>query len=329
MDHRVIHPKPALACVLVCLALAVPAAAQTPAPAASIAAPEDALSELVVIAHPPGPAMWRITRGDSSVIILGAVTPVPHRLVWDQRQVDAALTGANVLLSPPKPDLGPAQILGLITTQIWKVRQGQDLEKSLPPALRARFVDARTRAYAKPDRYAHWKPALAGFLLLSDFRRHVGLSEAKPASTVQHSADEKHVRQEALGAYRMSLLLQIAGRLTPEGQLACLSDALDELDFEAAHPQDIDDDWARGDIRAVAARYRGSAVQKCLLRAPGAREIIDQEMGKAVDRLWDALQKPGKSVAVIDLAWMLPQGGVLDRLKAKGAMVGAPAALAE
>jgi len=321
--------KSALVCTLAGLALASPAWAQAPAPApAPEPVPDDAISELVVIAHPPGPAMWRVGLGESSVIILGAVSPVPHRLVWDQRQVNGALNGANLLLAPPKPDLGPLQVLGLITTQIWKVRQSQALEPSLPSALRARFEAARALAKTKPDRYAHWKPALAGFLLLSDLRRQVGLSEAKPGSTVQHAADEMHVPQQPLGEYRMSLLLKIATRLSPQDQLACLGDALDELDFEAAHPHDIDDDWARGDIRAVNARYKGSAVQRCLLRAPGAREIIDKEMDRATDRIWAALQKPGKTVAVIDLAWMMPAGGVLDRLRAKGATIGAPAALA-
>jgi hypothetical protein len=319
--------KSALGLTLACAALAAPAWAQAPAPVAE-PLPDDAISELVVIAHPPGPAMWRVTKGDSTVVILGAVTPVPHRLVWDERQVTAALTGANLLLAPPKPDLGPLQIVGLVTTQLWKVRQMSALEPSLPPALRARFQNDRALAKTKADRYAHWKPATAGFMLLSDLREQVGLSDAKPASTVQHRADDMHVPQQPLGAYRMSLLLKIATSLTPQDQLACLGDALDELEFEAAHPHDLDDDWARGDIRAVNARYRGSAAQRCLLRAPGAKQIIDGEMDRATERLWQALQKPGKTVAVIDLAWMLPAGGVLDRLQAKGATVGVPAALA-
>jgi hypothetical protein len=64
------------------------------------------------------------------------------------------------------------------------------------------------------------------------------------------------------------------------------------------------------------------------MRAPGAQAVIDQEMDKAVDRLWAELGKPGKTVAVIDMAWLLPRDGVLDRLKAKGATVGEPAVVA-
>jgi len=113
--------------------------------------------------------------------------------------------------------------------------------------------------------------------------------------------------QQPLGEYRMSLLLKTPPRLSPQDQLACLGDALDELDFEAAHPHDIDDDWARGDIRAVNARYRGSAVQRCLLRAPGAREIIDKEMDRATDRIWAALaQLDTRHDVIVNLQGDLP-----------------------
>jgi hypothetical protein len=295
------------------------------APATSTAADaENTVSELVIIAHPPGPALWRAELGDSSVIILGAVSPVPHRLVWDQRQVVAALNGANLLLTQPKPDLGPLQLLGLLTSNIWRVRTSKPLEQALPPDLRKHFIESRIRSRTKESRYAHWKPAIAGYLLLSDFRRSVGLSEAKPASTVEHLSQDRHVPIQPLAAYPMNQLIQLAGKLTEQQSLECLDDALNELEYEGQHPQDIDDDWARGDVLSVAKRYRISSLQYCLEQAPGAREVVDKEMAQATDRIWAALQKPGKTIAVVDMAWLLPNNGVLNRLRGLGATIDAP-----
>jgi hypothetical protein len=305
------------------LALSSTAQAQTPAPA-----PDGALSELVVIAHPPGPAMWRVQRGDSTLIILGAVSPMPQQLRWDQRPMFAALDGARLLLTPPKPDLGPIQVLGLLTSNIWKVRQSRALEPTLPPDIRARFVAARSHAWQTESRYAHWKPAVAGFLLLSDYRRSWGFSEAKPGSTVEKTAKEMRVPQTSIASYKVGLLMKVASRLDDKQNMECLADTLSQMEQEGAHPQDLDDDWARGDILAVAARYRASPLQRCLMLAPGAPALVEQELQLAADRLWSELQKPGKVVAVIDLAWLMPQGGLLDRLRAKGATVGVPAALA-
>ncbi len=287
-----------------------------------------ALSELVVVGHPQGPAIWRVRRGDSTLIILGAVSPVPQQLRWDQRQVIAALDGARLLLTPPKPDLGPLQVLGLLAGNVWAVRQGKALEPALPPAIRARFAAARAHAWQPEARYAHWKPAVAGFLLLSDYRRSWGFSEAKPGSTVEQLAKDMHVPQKQIASYRVGLLMKVASRLDDAQNLACLEDTLDQMELEGAHPMDLDDDWARGDIRAVAARYRAAPLQRCLLRAPGAEGLIEDELAKAGDRLWDELGKPGKTVAVVDLAWLMPRGGLLDRLKARGAQIDEPPALA-
>ncbi len=155
------------------LAPAVPAGAQPPAAPPSAAAPDDGqVSELVVVAHPLGPALWRVQVGTSTMMILGSVTPMHQQ----------------------QPDLGPLQLISLITTNIWKVRQNEPVESLMPPDLRARFDAARARAgYQKVERYAHWKPAVAGFLLQSDYRRAFGFSEGKPGTTVEKMARQMHV----------------------------------------------------------------------------------------------------------------------------------------
>jgi hypothetical protein len=242
--------------------------------------------------------------------------------------VAAALDGARLLLTPPKPELGPGQILGLIMGNLWKVRQDKPVEELMPPDLRERFVFHRAQAHLKADRYAHWKPALAGFLLLSDFRRYLGLSEGKPGTTVEKMARAARVPAQPVGAVRVDLLMKVASRLSDPQNLQCLRSALDQIEYEADHAQDLDDAWARGDVLSVNARYRTSAVQRCLMLAPGAGQVVEGEMAKAADRLWAELQKPGRTVAVIDMAWLLPPGGVLDRLKAKGAQVGPAPSLA-
>jgi hypothetical protein len=317
----------ALAVTAACLALAAASARAQPVPPPMTADADNQVSELVVVAHPQGPAMWRVQVGDNTMVIIGAVTPMQQQQRWEQRPLFAALDGARLLLTSPKPDLGPVQILGLLTSNIWKVRQRQPLEPQLPADLRARVVAARTHAWQKEDRYAHWKPAVAGFLLLSDYRRSFGFSEGKPATTVEKTAKEMGVRVEPLGAYRLSLFMKVAARLDDAQQLACLRDTLDQMEYEGAHAQDLNDDWAKGDVPSVIARYRIAAAQRCLMLAPGGRELVEQEMQKAADRLWAELQKPGKTVAVVDMAWLYPQGGLLDRLKAKGAVVGPPPAL--
>jgi hypothetical protein len=329
------RPLRTLAVVLASAELAAgPALAQAPSPSppeAPAPAPQDdvsQVSELVVVAHPQGPALWRVTYNGAEMTIVGSVTPIQQQQKWDRRQTLAALEGARLVILPPTVGLNPVQVLALVTANIWRVRTFGDLESHLSPEMRDRFVAAREAAHQPASRYAHWKPAVAGELLLSDSRHTFGYSMGKPGTTIAKIAKSMNIPTRVISHYSMNSLVGVATKLDDKGNLACLDDALTQAKYEQDHVEDMNDDWARGNVLAVNARYRIQPIQRCLLMAPGARKEIDRAMAEAADRLWAELQKPGKTVAVMDMAWLLPKDGLLDRLKARGATVGEPPQLA-
>lgn len=284
------------------------------------------VEELLVVARPPGPALWLVEKNGAKLYVLGSATPLPHQLKWNSPRLDRALAEAKLVLVPPEASVGPLQVTKFVLTFGGGVRQplGKALEDRLPPDLKARFVAARGQAKRDAGPYKNWKPAVAGFILLSDFRQAAGLSEAKPVSTVERMAKARGVKVKAMSQYRMGPVLNAAGKLSDAAHLACLKDALDEIDYEAPRFQTIGTDWASGDIAAVRARYSTSAAQRCLMRAPGAARLLDEQIGQSAKTLSQALDRPGVTVAVVDLAFLLPANGVLDRLKAQGAVVTSP-----
>jgi hypothetical protein len=308
-----------------------PAPAATPAAASDAAsAPDDVsqVSELVVVAHPQGPPLWRLEYKGAEMTIIGSVTPIQQQQKWDRRQTLAALQGARLVILPPTVGLNPVQVLALVTANIWRVRTLGDLESHLPPDMRARFVAAREAAHQPASRYAHWKPAVAGELLLSDSRHQFGYSMGKPGTTIAKLAKGMGIPSKVISHYSLNSLVSVGTKLDAQQNLACLDDALLQAKYEADHIHDMNDDWARGNVLAVNARYRIQPIQRCLMMAPGARKEIERAMAEAADRLWAELQKPGKTVAVMDMAWLLPRDGLLDRLKARGATVSEPPQLA-
>lgn len=336
------RPVRTLAALIACAELAsgpalaqAPVLAQAPAAPAPIAQPvplpEDdpnQVSELVVVAHPQGPAMWRVTYNGAEMTIMGSVTPVLQSQRWDRRQMMAALDGARLVILPPKVGLNPLEVIALVTNNLWRIRTLGDLETRLPPDLRGRFEQARMIAQQPKSRYAHWKPAAAGFLLLSDSRHTHGFSMGKPGTTVEKIAKGMRIPTRPISNYSVRSLVNLAVKLDDKQNLDCLSDTLAQAEYEHAHADTMNDDWARGDVLAVNARYRLQPLQRCLELAPGAHKEIERAMAEASDRLWAELQKPGKTVAIVDMAWLLPKNGLLDRLKARGAAVGEPAQLA-
>lgn len=314
--------------------LIVPATAQNPPPAPPSVEllPQDpgsaVVEELQVVARPPGPALWLVEKGDAKLYVVGSAPPLPHQLKWDSPRLDRALDQASLVLVPPEASVGPLQITKFVLTGGGGVRQpmlGKNLEDKLPPDLKARFVNARQQARRGAGPYKDWKPAVAGFILLSDFRQAAGLSEAKPVSTIERMAKAKGIKVKAMSQYRLGPIISSAGKLSDEGNLACLNDALTELEYDAQHATTIGTDWANGDLASVRARYSTSAIQRCVMRTPGGPGLLAQQIGQSADALNKALNRPGVTIAVVDLAFLLPANGVLDRLKASGATITSPA----
>lgn len=285
------------------------------------------VEELWVVARPPGPALWLVEKGGAKLYVVGSAPPLPHQLKWDSPRLDRALGEASLVLVPPEASVGPLQVTKFFLTGGGGVRQpfGKKLENRLPPDLLARFVNAREQAQRTAVPYKDWKPAVAGFILLSDFRQAAGLSEAKPVSTIERMAKAKGVKVKAMSQYRLGPILASAGKLSDEANLACLNDALTELEYDAQHATTIGTDWANGDLASVRARYSTSAAQRCVMRAPGGPGLLAQQIGQSADALTEALNRPGVTIAVVDLAFLLPANGVLDRLKASGATITSPA----
>jgi uncharacterized protein YbaP (TraB family) len=309
------------------LLLSVQAAPPTVALGAAPAQDESAVvAELTVVAKPPGPAVWLVEKDGAKLYILGSAPPLPHQLKWDSPRLNKALDKASLVLVPPEAAVGVTQMAGFILKFGAGLRQplGKALEDQLPPDLRARFVESRTQARKGAGAYKNWKPAVAGFLLLSDFRQAAGLSEAKPVSTVERMAKARKLKVKAVGQYRMSAVTAIAGKLSPEDQLYCLRVALDEVAYDGAHSTTIGRDWAEGDLASVRARYRASAAQRCLTHVPGGAALLEKGLAQTTEAMTEALKRPGVTVAVVDLGFLLPADGVLDRLKAGGATVTSP-----
>ena len=289
-----------------------------------------AVQTVEVVKHLKGPALWKVTQGPSQVFILGAATPLPHMLQWDTLRLEHALDGATALYLEPRPSLSPLELMRLAVDRApLELPRGQTLETVLPPKEKERFLRLMVTIHAKPQTYDRWKPAVAGLLLISDFRRAAGLSEGKPGTTVMHLAEDAHVPVRYVGDFRLDPFVATAAKLSMADNIACFDAALDDIDQEAAHDPVMSAAWAKGDLKTVGQTYKVSLLSRCLMRIPSVEGLLDRGTNEGVQTIQAALVSPGKSVAVIDLNFLLRPNGVLDRLKAKGATITAPDQLAE
>jgi hypothetical protein len=332
---RGIFAAAALSVGLGASAFAQAAGARPPPPSDSGVSPQTGdgmgesavVQELEVVGRRPGPALWRVTRGDSEVVILGGLSPLPHSLQWDAVRVQRALQASTVLFLPP------SQVrVGLFDAAAMFLRQGAlkpargvDMEVMLSPDLRARFDRIRDSNHLDPKRYQHWKPAIAGLLLLGDYRRVAGLSEDKPGTTVAKLARADRIQVRVVGDLKAKPLFDAAAKMSDAQNQVCLAAALDDVEHEMSHARSAASAWASGDLKGVRDNASASLLDGCLLQLSSVQNLVEQGTREAVRTINAALDRPGRSVAVIDLTFLLRRDGVLDRLKAAGDQVIVPA----
>lgn len=319
----------AFAALMMVAAIGGPVAAQSSAPQSSTAqapaalAPEETLlDELVVNAKLPGPAWWRVSDGDTTIYVLGTPSALPKGLAWDKSVLDRRLTGAFALITPPSASAGlrdtPAMI-GLVRN----MRSKTPLLEALPPEQAARLTAALKRMGKSPDAYENWKPLAAGMLLAQDFRKSAKLDSGEPDGTIRSMARKKKVRIVPAATYKaMPAAKAIVRDHTAAVGLACFDVVLDEVETGTGRLRAAGQAWAAGEVRTSMSGVRG--YERCAAQLPGATELNRKALDDQTEALARAMKTPGHAVAIMGVRSLVSEGGVLDRLRARGFTVKTP-----
>jgi uncharacterized protein YbaP (TraB family) len=299
--------------------------AATPAPPVQDPNESAVVQELFVTARYPGPALWTVQRGQGTVVVLGGLSPLPHMLQWDSHRLEHAMEGADLVLLPPTGRLGPLDLIYILFhAGDLRLPGGQTLWDQLTPEQKRRFDNLRTQIKQESKHYERLKPAIAGVLLLGDFEKGAGLSSAKPGSTVKDLAEARHIPTRPEGGIPVADVFRAVVRMDDRQGADCLDALLSETERIASRARPLADAWANGDLNAVKGEYLPAGVERCIAGASGLQAFSEKLTRDATASLDAALNKGGKTVAVVDLRLLLRADGVLDRLKAAGATVKAP-----
>ena len=258
-------------------------------------------------------------------MIIGGLSPLPHMLAWNERRVKEALTGAKALLLPPRTSVNPLEAFKLmLKAGALRLPGATPLQERLPPDLRARFAQAEAIFHADPKRYARWKPAVAGLLLIGDFRRAAGLSTAKPGTTIARLAKATGTPVRYMDRLSIAPVFDSLVGLPEQAQFACLDAEVNDVEREAGHAVPAAQAWANGRLDQVQANWSTQALDRCLLPDARVQALLERGTADATRELEKALSTPGRTVALVDLHFLLRSNGLLDRLKADGAQITTP-----
>src|SRR5579864_6269615 len=162
-----------------CVLSAVTAAA---APAALASdAPSEPMQELIIEGRHEGPRMWIVRSGDHTLWILGTISPLPKKMIWQPDAVDEALKYTQeVVPAWPSYGIGANPITALRVYIAWRHLQkppdNLPLSQSLPPQLYTRVEALRVRYAPHDNKLEQMRPMLAARELLNRVLDAAGLA---------------------------------------------------------------------------------------------------------------------------------------------------------
>jgi uncharacterized protein YbaP (TraB family) len=332
------RPRLPLLATLLSLALAGSAAAQVPPPPDTV----PTLEAVTVSGVQPGPGLWRATKGDHVLLILGTLSPIPGNITWKTDEVDDAVAHAGALILPPhtevKPNVGFFGKLALLPSLIG-VRNspdGKTLEETVPPDVYARWQAVKARYIGDERKVERYRPIFAAIELYKQAVRKSGLRKSGYITDAVVEMAKKHNVPQVPVEY--TLLIDDPRAVVKEfkkstlDDLACFTQSVDNIEPQLAAMRDRANAWATGDIAALKDERRAKQISTCLdavTEGGLAQRIGLTDVPAQVRTRWLAavdaqVAATAQTVAIVPLDDLIGPKGYLSALEAKGFKVEAP-----
>jgi len=308
-----------------------------------VATPDtSSLETIVVTGEQPGPGLWKVSKGEHVMWVLGTVSPLPKRFEWRTAEVERRIGESREVLTAPQvkmeADTGFFGRLALLPSLIG-IRDNPDdarLADVLPVDLDAKWNALKQRYIGRSSKVDKWRPIFAARELYVAAIKSAGLSE-KPVVT---DALRKAAKKAGVALTPVQLAVEIeepkallkAFRKTTLDDQACFRATLERVDTDLARMTERANAWASGDLAALRALPHVDEAGPCrdaILKLSLAREHgLDGIEGKLrkvwLDAATTALERDAKSFAILPMRLVVDADGYLAALGERGYAIEAP-----
>lgn len=291
--------------------------AQTPEPDAT------QLDDVIVLARRSGAPMWTVTRGDSTLILVGAIRNIPRDLSWRPDDLEAAAARSDQILSP---QVGQASVTDLFRV-IWRARtiarmpEGRTTADFLTPDYQARLE--AVMADERNDDWRRQSLLFVGFDLMQDKAGYGnGRTGDDAMDVIRRAARRARVPVRPVGTVRGDELIDSLINAPQSAHVPCVQAAIAAAEAGPDAARDRAEDWRALRVAAVVASPVDKALNECW--PWGDPEIAPQLRQQWAAAIETAMISPGVTMGVAPIRLLAEAGGVLDGLEARGFEVEGP-----
>lgn len=325
--------------------VSMPLAAGEVSAAAAVAPIEPVrdLDSVVVSGVLPGPGMWKVSKGEHAMWVLGTQSPLPKKMEWRAREVEAVLAEAEEVLQSGGVSVGSEGLgffgkLALLPSLIGvrKNPDGAELKGLVSPDEYAKWQELKQRYIGRDNGIESWRPLFAAMRLYEEAIEDAGLAN----SGVVWPVIEAAIKQRKLKITMPMLKVEVpnpkaalrefkAERLA---DLDCFSKTLRQLEPDLVTMRSRANAWAVGDIAALRGLPLGDQKQVCMdaalssgvVRKYGPADVKAAMRAKWLEAAEQALQRNRVTFALLPMSELLRDDGYLSVLRQRGYQVIAP-----
>src|SRR5262245_9568750 len=222
-------------------------------------APATTLDEVLVEGEQPGPGLWRVSKDDHVLWILGTHSPLPKKMSWRSAQVESVIAESQAVLTNTSvnADIGFWKGLTLLPSIIG-IRNNPDgakLREVVPPDLYARWTILKEKYIGRDNDPEKWRPIFAALELYGKAIEKSGLVSGGITWPVVEKTAKKH--KVKIVRPRIELEIEKPRALIKEfkkGELAdidCFQKTIERLETDLDAMRARANAWARGDIATL------------------------------------------------------------------------------
>lgn len=293
------------------------------------------LQEVQVVGEQPGPGLWKVSRGDHVLWLLGTLDHVPKGMTWHSRQVQTALAGSQQLLANEPSVEAPLNPVLLFRLYVqWRGLQKDPdhsrLRDWLPAPLYARFEALKERYDPHDRRIEELRPPFAALRLYRRTLDAIGLTRTneieKAVIELAHREHVPVVRASVHVGDPLGTLKQVRA-LSPALEVDCLRTTVARLESDLPTMQQRARAWAVGDVERLRTLPYPNQMEACvsaLSAAPDVKALVQSASDAWMNAAEAALTRDRVSFAIRPIYELLAPNGPLTRFRAQGYTVEDP-----
>lgn len=283
---------------------------------AAVAAP---VPNIVVVGQRPGPALWKVSKGDHVLWVFGTYSPLPKNMTWRSQAVENALAQSQEMLGQPGSamSVGWANSFNLLTAApfligIKKNADGAHLQDVVPADVYTRWAVLKSKYIGTDNGIEEERPMFAASQLFDKALAANGMDRGL--------AIQKQVEQLAKNWKIKQTSTSVAVALDNPREAI--------RDFKKAHLEDVDCftktvDRLEGDIDAMKVRANAwslgdiDAIRK--LKFPDKKQSCNAAI---LDSKWlGSLKGAGDLQQRVKASWLAAAEKSLEANKSTFAML--------